>query len=90
MGNKATCPGCNSHTSAVWAADGDDAPCPHCGLSAASRFEIQAVRARQADEQLKAQLEDALLRAGRAEAEVEALRLTMQRVRWALEGTDQE
>ncbi len=81
MSEKATCPGCSSHTSGVLAAIERDEPCPYCGLSASSIVEINAIRQSRADEQLRMALEGALLRAGRAEAELARL----QSLFWELE-----
>ena len=74
IGGKMTCPGCGSHGSAVLMAFGDDRPCPSCGLSADAAREILAVQRKRGDEALKAELSEALRRAGRAETERDALR----------------
>jgi hypothetical protein len=67
MGQKMTCPGCDSHTSTVLAAVQEDQPCPYCGLSAQAIVEVNGLRERRDDDALSAQLSEALLRADRAE-----------------------
>lgn len=85
MSFKIECPGCNAYTSVVArAVMEDDRPCPHCGLPADVIRQVQSVRAKQADDQLKTQLADALLRAGKAEGEVVRLREFVNTVRGAL------
>ena len=60
MGQKMTCPGCDSHTSSVLYAFENGKQCPNCGLSAAATLEIQTVRRAQADAQLKEKYEQAI------------------------------
>lgn len=52
----------------------DGLPCQNCGLSAHAADEVLRVRVYQADERLKAQLEEALMRADRAEDRERRLR----------------
>ncbi|MFJ4828445.1 hypothetical protein ACIP79_00665 [Streptomyces sp. NPDC088747] len=58
MGDKMTCPGCNSHGSDVLNDFMDDRPCRQCGLSASAAFEIQTVRTSRADDALKQRVEE--------------------------------
>lgn len=88
MSDKMTCPGCDAHTSAVYTAYGDGEPCPYCGLSHEAAYELidirQTVRVSRANDEVKAIAEEALKRAGRAEAENERLRRQVDAVRAAL------
>lgn len=70
MGRKMTCPGCNSHTSSVLAAFEEGRPCPQCGLSAEAALEIETIRQRRADEDLKARLEQAIKERDEAQREL--------------------
>ena len=75
MSNKQECPSCKAWTSAVWDAEhGRCDSCPSCGLSGAIIREVYETRRRQADEELTGRYEQAIVRAGRAEAEVKRLR----------------
>lgn len=76
MSSKAECPACKSYLSAVYdAMHGDTAaPCPSCGLPASALREIEQARKAHADAALTAKLEAALIRAGKAEAALAALR----------------
>ncbi len=58
MGEKMTCPGCNSHSSGVLNAFNESDPCPECGLSAQAMWEIAGVRAKRADDALKQRVEE--------------------------------
>jgi hypothetical protein len=49
---KATCPGCESWTSAVGLAFREGRPCPECGLSALAALEVTAAKKRGADAKL--------------------------------------
>jgi hypothetical protein len=60
VSNKAECPACKA-----W---------PSCGLPGSAIAEIYAARKRKADADLTAQLEEALIRAGKAEGELARLR----------------
>jgi hypothetical protein len=79
------CPGCGGISSSVLGAVRDGEPCPFCGLSAAAIMEVSAVSRRRGDEQLKADLEAALLRAGKAEQDRDQLRRVLETVKRALE-----
>jgi hypothetical protein len=79
-----TCPGCGAHLSAVLRAHQEGRPCPSCGLSASAASEILAVRRSQADEQMRATAEAAVLRAGKAESELRVLRYRLHCVEEAL------
>lgn len=85
MSNKMTCPACNAHLSSVRMAFETGEPCPECGLSATAAIEVLGVQSKRGDESLKQQLADALIRAGRAEAEATKLREKLARIRWAVE-----
>ena len=59
----------------MWEAEhGQRDSCPSCGLSGSVIREVYDARRRQADTELTARYEQAIVRAGRAEAEVERLR----------------
>lgn len=73
MADKTLCPACQSYTSGIRQAFNNDEPCPVCGLAAATAAEIDAIQTRRADEQIKAELEAALVRAGKAETQVQIL-----------------
>jgi len=80
-----TCPACNAHTSSVRIAYLDDQPCPQCNLPAATAEAILDIRARQADAELTRRYEEALIRAGRAEAELARLRIQFDAIRGVLD-----
>ena len=90
MSNKAECPACKSYLSAVYdAMNGDrDAPCPSCGLPAGVLREVEKIRKFRADAELTAKLEDTLVRAGKAEAEVAKLRDRLYRIGQVFSGWD--
>ena len=79
-----TCPGCNAYTSSVLIKVQEGEPCPYCGLSAEAIMEINGVRRRQADENLKARLETALIERGRALAEAAKHKRAVESARHAL------
>lgn len=81
MSAKLTCPGCNSHTSDVLGAVRAGMPCPSCGLSASAITEVLTARERGANEELTAKYEAVVIRAGRAETEVRALRAKLEDLR---------
>ncbi len=82
MSNKATCPACGSHLSGVYEAlEGEIAGCPVCGLPGSVMRQIEDARRAHADAGLTRQLEEALVRAGKAEAELARLRRLMFPVR---------
>ena len=90
MSDKMECPGCASYSSSVQSAFDRGEPCPICGLSHEAAAELeekrQTVRLSRANEEVKAIAEDALRRAGKAEAEAEQLRRTVDAIRAALDG----
>lgn len=79
-----TCPGCGAHTSSVLLSAEDGEACPYCGLSAGAIWEIDAVRRKKADEDLKERLEKALVERDRAVTEAAAIRQVLQGVRSAI------
>lgn len=92
MGDKMTCPGCDAHTSSVYTAYWDEKPCPHCGLSYGAMAELdekrRTVRVSRANDEVKAIAEDALKRAGHAEAANERLQRQVDAIRAALADTE--
>jgi hypothetical protein len=88
MSDKMTCPGCNSYTSSILLAFEDERPCPHCGLSAEATTELLAVREKVANDELKAKLTAALLRADKAERRVYRLEDALREIKGNLEGLD--
>lgn len=75
MSNKAECPACHAYLSGVYdAMEGELAGCPSCGLPGSVLYEISEARKRKADADLTRQLEEALIRAGKAEAELSRIR----------------
>ena len=60
MSNKMICPGCDSYTSAIYAAYEEEEPCPYCGLSHDAAKEIEAVRESRATAEFQAKYEQAL------------------------------
>lgn len=91
MSEKATCPICGLHSSAVLRAMlgdegyGEKPVCPQCSLSGAAMLEVQAARRRQADAELTRLYTEAVVRADKAESEAETLRAILGQVRQALE-----
>lgn len=85
MSVRQLCPGCEAQTSSVRAAFERDAPCPSCGLPAGVAAQVLEVRARRGDEQLRRELEQALIRADRAERERNALLMRLRRVQVAVQ-----
>lgn len=82
MSNKAECPACKAYLSGVYdAMEGEAAGCPSCGLPGSAIAEIYAARKRKADADLTAKLEEALIRAGKAEGELTRLRSRAYKVR---------
>ncbi len=87
MSNKATCPGCDSHTSSIWnVLYGDDweDKCPVCGLSVDAMREVIAVRRSSADKELREKYEAVVKRADTAENEARELRQVVDSIRQAL------
>ena len=75
MSNKAECPACKAWLSGVYdAMEGMRAAYPSCGLPGNVIREVERARKAQADAELTAKLEAALIRAGKAEAEAALLR----------------
>lgn len=85
MGNKATCPACDSHTSAIFQAFGVGDPCPYCSLPADAAMEVERAARRGADADLQQRCLDAERRAAKAEAEAARLGAKLERIRWAFE-----
>lgn len=82
MSSKAECPACKAYLSGVYdAMEGEAAGCPSCGLPGSAIAEIYAARKRKADADLTAKLEEALIRAGKAEGELSRLRGRLYKVR---------
>lgn len=82
MSEKATCPGCNSHTSALMAVlRGEEDQCPYCGLSAAAMIEVIAVQDSRASEQMNARISEAIVARDRAEQRAAKAEATLQRLR---------
>lgn len=85
MSHKATCPGCDSHTNAVWLVlMGDEDACPYCGLSGDAMREVEQIQRSKASEQVREQATAATIRAAKAEAEVKRLGRIVERLRAAL------
>jgi hypothetical protein len=84
VSDKMECPGCGAVSSSVLIRVTNGDPCPFCGLSAHAVLEIGGVRRRQADEQLKEQLAEALVELDRVKSEAEKLRRQVAAARQAL------
>ena len=86
MSDKHTCPACNAHLSGVYdALYGRRADCPSCGLPGAVMREIEDARKKHADADLTGRLETALVRAGKAEAELALTREHLRSIKKAVE-----
>jgi len=84
MSNKAECPACKAWLSGVYdALEGVREGCPSCGLPGSVIREIDAARKKHADAELTQKLEEALLRAGKAEAALAAIRKRAYQARLA-------
>ena len=82
MSSKATCPACDARLSGVYDAIEGEAPgCPNCGLPGSALRQIADARRRCADADLTAQLENAVIRAGKAERALTDLRRRVYRAR---------
>lgn len=81
MSQKMKCPGCESYTSATQRAYDYGEPCPHCGLPASTTEQVLAARRKSADAELTARYEEIALRLGRAEAEADRYRYTIEKIR---------
>ena len=79
---KAECPACKAWLSGVYDAmhGENDGACPSCGLPGSVMREVEKARKARADEDLTRKLEEALVRAGKAEAEVTKLRERLYRI----------
>ena len=83
MSSKYECPACKSYTSAIYDAfEGELQGCPVCGLPGETMREIARVRESHASEALKDQVEGLMVRAGKAEAERDALKVKLDRVKY--------
>lgn len=83
---KAECPACKAWLSGVYdAIEGVRASCPSCGLPGNVIREVEAARKAKADEELTAKLAEALVRAGKAEAEAVLLREHLRSIKKAVE-----
>lgn len=85
VSDKMECPGCGSYSSSTLREFEEEGRCGMCGLSADSAREILAVREKRGNDQLREQLELALKRAGKAEAERDKLARQLDDVRFALQ-----
>ena len=75
MSNKAECPACHAWLSGVYdAIEGVCAACPSCGLPGNVIRDVENARKAKADADLTVKLSEALVRAGKAEAEAAILR----------------
>jgi hypothetical protein len=82
VSNKHTCPACDSHTSGIYdALHGKRESCPTCGLPGETMREVERVRETHASEELKAQVEALMVRASKAEAERDGLKVKLDRVK---------
>lgn len=91
MSNKAECPACKAWLSGVYdAMEGVREGCPSCGLPGSVIREIDAARKKHADAELTRKLEEALLRAGKAEAALRAIRKRAYAARQAFNEWEQE
>lgn len=81
MSEKATCPGCDAHSSSVYRAIREGGNCPHCGLSHAALAEVLAARERGANAELTAKYEQAVIRADHAEQQAALLAVQLDRIR---------
>ena len=89
MSSKAECPACKAYLSAIWDAKEYGHPaCPSCGLPGTAIAEVYAARRMQADTALTARYEEVVVRAGKAEAERDQLRVQVRAIREALEGNE--
>ena len=85
MGDKMTCPSCDSHTSGILAAYRDGQPCPVCGLSPEATAQIEAIQDSRANDAAKQIAEDAIKRADKAEREASLLRTRLHKVEDAVQ-----
>jgi hypothetical protein len=85
MSNKQSCPACGSHTSAIWSAFEDGAPCPYCGLPADSALQFEIAQRRGADEALIERTAKAEALVAQAEHRIRELERQIQEIRWIVE-----
>lgn len=91
MSYKIECPACHAYTSGVGNAErGELSECPHCGLSSDVIREVIATRRRVADDELKAKVEDLLIRLDRAETARGTVVKILNQVRQALSTMNQD
>jgi hypothetical protein len=88
MSYKVHCPGCDSYSSTIAAAVDVGDPCPQCGLPADDIARIEAIRCSRATDKLKQQVEELIIRAGKAETRAERAERQLQDIRDVLESTD--
>lgn len=84
MSEKATCPGCDARTSAVFQAFAEGEACPYCGLDAEVAAKVDAARERKATADLGDRLLAAEQRAEKAERANRSLNAALDRIRSAL------
>jgi hypothetical protein len=84
VSEKMECPGCHAATSSVRVSVMNGDPCPYCGLSADAVLEINVIRRKQADDELKERLATALAELDRLRAEAARLRGQVASARRAL------
>ena len=91
MSMKAECPACQAWLSGVYdAMEGVREGCPSCGLPGDVMRQIADARKKHADAELARQLEEALLRAGKAEAALRAIRKRAYQARLAFNEWEKE
>jgi hypothetical protein len=85
MSMKAECPACKAYLSGVYdAMEGERPGCPNCGLPGSAIAAVEEARKSKADEKLKAEHADAIVRAGKAEAELATLRAHLEKIKAAV------
>lgn len=84
VADKMQCPACLSYTSDIFRAYYEDEPCPKCGLPASATTAVEVARSTVGDAKLKAQCEEALVRAGKAEVEITQLKAEVEKLRHRL------
>jgi hypothetical protein len=90
VSEKMNCPVCGSYSSSVLRAVEDGEPCPNCGAPAATILEVNHLRERRSDEQLKARVEALLIENGKLKQERDRLLLILDRVQLALRTWESE
>jgi hypothetical protein len=82
---KAECPACKYYSSGVHdAMEGESPGCPNCGLPGTAIKAVEEARKSRADEKLKAEHAEAVVRAGKAELEVATLRAQLEKIKAAV------